>query len=737
MLNVHLAFHRSLRAAACVCLMGTIALLAPCDAAAASMSTPYLYLSPTPGSQHVSPHNNIVVRSHHDLDAAAIKSVTLTVAGARSGPHAGTLTLSDDVRTLVFRSAQPFSLGEQVSVRFDAGTAAHRADLPPLSFSFTVAKADPKRKPRMASDDGTADQATEATDQLIATTARVADAGSRPAAARPRKTTASSVPPSYPPITIFNANDPEPGHLFLTPNSDVGHLVIMDNRGYPIFYRRNPGRVADFKAHPDGTLSYFNSALARFYRLDAAGAVIDSFETGNGYVTDLHDFLLLPNGHALLMAYDPQPVGMDTVVSGGNPNATVVGLIIQEIDAAKNVVFQWRSWDHFEITDAVECVVNLLAADVDYAHGNAFEVDLDGHILISSRHMNEITKINRQTGAIIWRLGLLAKNNQFTFVGDTRGFSHQHDIRRHANGNITLFDNGNCSTPQYSRAVEYALDETHKIATLVWEYRLTPDIYGRATGNVQRRANGSTLINWGFGARVTDLHANGSKSLELDFGAPNRTTYRAFRFPWRTTRFETGADSLGFGTVLVGDSSSRSLSIRNEWTSPVEIDELASSNAAFLVPFTVPFTLAPEETVVIPVRFKPLYNGPFTATLYVRAANDSELVAQTVELTGAGSGPVAVENESPGRGFALAAITNPSRGAATIEFVTPRAAPVRLTVLDVQGRVVAVLADGVHASGRHQVLWGTTGRATAPPGLYLVRYEWPGSSAVRRLILMQ
>lgn len=76
--------------------------------------------------------------------------------------------------------------------------------------------------------------------------------------------------------------------------------------------------------------------------------------------------------------------------------------IIQELDQSKNVVFQWRSWDHFRITDATH--EDLTAALVDYVHANALEVDNDGNILLSSRHLDEITKIDRQTGNIIWRL---------------------------------------------------------------------------------------------------------------------------------------------------------------------------------------------------------------------------------------------------------------------------------------------------------------------------------------------
>ena len=90
------------------------------------------------------------------------------------------------------------------------------------------------------------------------------------------------------------------------------------------------------------------------------------------------NYRVLNNGHALLMSYDKQPVNMSLIVPGGHPNAMVTGLIIQEIDENKNVVFQWRSWDHYLITDAVD--VNLTFSTIDYCHGNAIELDNDGNL---------------------------------------------------------------------------------------------------------------------------------------------------------------------------------------------------------------------------------------------------------------------------------------------------------------------------------------------------------------------
>jgi hypothetical protein len=97
-------------------------------------------------------------------------------------------------------------------------------------------------------------------------------------------------------------------------------------------------------------------------------------------------------------------------------------------------------------------------------------------------------------------------------------------------------------------------------------------------------------------------------------------------------------------------------------------------------------------------------------------------------------GPIAVSGELPAE-FALLPVTpNPSAGDAQIAFTIPRLAPVRVSVLDVQGRQVAVLADGLRAAGRYQVAWG--GRSSrARAGLYFVRFQWPDGAAIRRIAL--
>ena len=72
----------------------------------------------------------------------------------------------------------------------------------------------------------------------------------------------------------------------------------------------------------------------------------------------------------------------------------------------------------------------------------------------------------------------------------------------------------------------------------------------------------------------------------------------------------------------------------------------------------------------------------------------------------------------------------------TIEYAMPREANVKLSIVDIQGREIAVLADGVQPAGRHQVKWdGRTDAGMASSGVYFMRFAAPGRTVVKRFSL--
>jgi hypothetical protein len=512
-------------------IVGSVVATEPASAHAAWPAALH-YVSPLPDSRLVSPATGIIARFASRSDPALGRGASfIRVTGSLSGPHAGRLRLSDDGRTWVFTPDQPFAWGESVTATIAPATGD-------ATFAFAYDF-------RVASAPVAGDLRSQDLDEL-----GLESAGSTfgPAVMSYRPGTYpldDSLPPDFPVLASTVYEPTSPGALFLSnisfgPPNDP-YLLIVDNFGTPIFFRRMPGNCFDFKMQPNGLMTYFDGTVDHFFAMDASYTIVDSFATGNGYITDLHELRLLPNGHALMLSYDAEPVDMSAIVEGGNPSATVLGLIVQEIDTDKQVVFEWRSWDHFQITDATH--ENLTSARIDYVHGNAIEVDADGDLIISSRHMDEITKISRETGDILWRWG--GKHNEFTFLGDTLQFSHQHAIRRIANGHFTLFDNGNFHDPSFSRAMEYDVDPTAHTATAVWEYRHQPDTYGLALGYVERFDNGNTLIAWGAGKPdVSEVAPDGSVLMEMNLAAGI--------FSYRTLRFDVSPSA---GVSLAGVSS--------------------------------------------------------------------------------------------------------------------------------------------------------------------------------------
>lgn len=629
-----------LRRAARIGALGVVALTAAATATAAVNAVErFQYVSPMPGSDLVSIWNNVAIRDGRPLDPTTLRGDPISVEGVTSGGHAGTLVLSDDGRTMVFTPDVPFALDEVVSVTLHGGVATMTGEpLPSMAFDFRTASVDPSQVAPLDLEPLVSEETEPVRRRALLTPTTRASAPSLTVLGA----ACGSTPPGYLPVDVTRLADPEPGYVFLTPlKSAIGRLEILDNQGNPIFFRQV--EVATALELQSGRLTYYERTRAarggpKFFAMDSAYALVDSFATGNGYVTDAHELRLLPNGHALLMSFDPQPVRMDTVVPGGRPNATMIGLVIQEIDAGKHVVFQWRSWDHYKITDVVSPEVDLRGTWIDYAHGNSIDLDADGNLLVSCRNMNEVTKIDRGSGAILWRWGLNARHNDFTFTNDMRGFSHQHHVRRLPNGHITLFNNGDYQVPEYSEAIEYVLDEEAKTATRVWSHTTAPPTYSWILGSVQRRPSGGTLIGFGGASKVVDVNANGDETLEFDLGA-GVTSYRAFRFPWRTNLFTVDADSIDFGDVLLGTSATRLLTIWNRSSQPLELACIATTDAAFSVDAPVPLTIPVDGRASVPVTFRPGVAGPHEAKLYASKITSVEWIAQDVALHGRGNLP--------------------------------------------------------------------------------------------------
>jgi hypothetical protein len=260
--------------------------------------------------------------------------------------------------------------------------------------------------------------------------------------------------------------------------------------------------------------------------VDASYREIARFVSRDRLSPDFHEFLLTPDGTALVTSYDPVPANLSAV--GGPSRGRAYDGVVRELEIPTGrVLFEWRSLAHVAIDESYQ---TERGDPYDYFHINSIGFDVDGHLLVSARNTWTIYKINRRTGEVIWRLG--GKKNDFA-MGNGTAFAWQHDARSHDHGRlISLFDNGpQPHTKPRSRALVLRVNANHRRATLARQIVHSPSLFAFATGNVHALPNGNTLVCWGITGFFTEYGEHG----EVRFDArlhKRGVNYRVFRSPW-------------------------------------------------------------------------------------------------------------------------------------------------------------------------------------------------------------
>jgi len=343
--------------------------------------------------------------------------------------------------------------------------------------------------------------------------------------------------PSFqvPTLRVLERANPSPGLLFVTTLTGPGQRgpMILDDAGKLVWFKKTQDVAINFrrqiyKGHPvltwwEGKISNIGTGQGEGVIVDSAYKEIARVRAGNGFAADVHEFLITPENTALITIYDPKTIDLTPV--GGAAAHPTLDSIVQEIDIASGkVLFEWHSLDHVAIADSWSPILSPF----DYFHINSIDVDLDGNLLVSARNTWGVYKLDRKTGAVIWRLG--SKSTDFE-LGPGVQFMYQHDARAHLDGTITLYDDGAGNASHQSRAIRIGLSTADRRAVLLQEYLHPTPITAAAMGNAQFLANGNVVVGWGTAPFVTEFGPLGDVRFDATFdgGAWN---YRAFRNAW-------------------------------------------------------------------------------------------------------------------------------------------------------------------------------------------------------------
>jgi Arylsulfotransferase (ASST) len=334
------------------------------------------------------------------------------------------------------------------------------------------------------------------------------------------------------------ARDTAPGYVFLAIKEGAGEHgpMIVDDQGQLVWYgkytsardfkvqryRGKPvltwweGKV--FAGHGEGEYVIFDDAYREIARVRA----------GNGYLGDLHEFLITPEDTALLVAYAPRRTDLSPI--GGPKDGMAWEGIVQEVNIQRGgVIFEWHSLEHVGIEESYIEPPDDPNYLYDYFHINSIDVEPDGNLLLCARNTWAVYKVERESGEVIWRLG--DKRSDFEMGEGTRT-AWQHDARRQPDGTLTIFDNG-AGPPVHnqSRAIVLEVDEEQMRVSLVREYTHPHKLRATSQGNMQVLPNGNVFIGWGSEPFLSEFSHEGELLFDAHF-TPNVESYRAFRFPW-------------------------------------------------------------------------------------------------------------------------------------------------------------------------------------------------------------
>lgn len=146
-------------------------------------------------------------------------------------------------------------------------------------------------------------------------------------------------------------------------------------------------------------------------------------------------------------------------------------------------------------------------------HYNSIEDTGDGFI-ISFRSLDAVYKIDKATGAIVWKLGGSARPESLTLVNDPLGGPiAQHDARLLSDGTVTIHDNG--TGPRQPRSTRYSIDTNARTATLVAGLSDVGIPSSLCCGSARVLPGGNIALGWGGTKEIIEYTPGGARLFRL------------------------------------------------------------------------------------------------------------------------------------------------------------------------------------------------------------------------------
>ena len=605
--------------------------------------------------------------------------------------------------------------------------------------------------------------------------------------------------------------------LFSTGSSKLGNIYVENNidsliqPGLTLFGGPNPGRHSIIIDKNGREIWNDSSKEFKINYIDEYGALYGNSDFNypnnksckinydldilwsSNQLTDNHDLKETSWGTFLLMrnVYSNGPIPSNNSFTPAFRNLGFVaddstnefswyGQEIIEMDTNNQVLWSWNPFNYFSKSDFDNHGHTWGDAyqkfEYDWTHSNALYFDEnESAIYLSSRHLSRITKIDYPSGEVIYNISLPSEYiaSGDLSIGNNLRSNFQHHIEKSINQTFTLFDNGNISNlifdhgQRISRALEYeVISDT--IVNVLWEYNLSPNLFGHAGGSMKILNNNNRLIyTRGNGLNTLEpsvIEVNYDKEIVWKMtGSSSYAWYRAFRIPsLHPDRFSLIINNLESNSNTDLIYSNKNCVIFNEMNQNLRFkifnDSDYSQNYILKLSDTENWLENIEEIIYIEansfinfsyninINFGNLSdnitNGEFNSILYLNVFPEKHKYRKKtskINLIYRSSLLSSKKSVIPNKFTLEQNYPNPFNPITTLLYDLPEASFVDMTVYDMLGNVVNNLVKKNQNSGSKSVQWNATNNQgeSVSAGVYLYKIQAGDYSQTKKMVLLK
>lgn len=293
-------------------------------------------------------------------------------------------------------------------------------------------------------------------------------------------------------VTV-NEPSPDRGYTFFGVTGNSPEYVAVDSEGFIVWhYPLRPWEASAASIiRPLGPGRLLIMLADEFRIIDTAGNTLHRYVQPPEVPSPFHhEGVMLPDGRLLALSSEVRP----TQTPDFGP-INVLADIVVELDPNSNLLSRWSSFDTLDPTRFPGPLSRQGGSGtLDWTHSNAIDYSpVDDTYLVSVRNQNWVVNVDRATQQVLWKLG---EDGDFDLTAG-EWFTSQHASAWTSTGELMLYDNGNESSPQRSRAVVYALDMDSMTAQQTWEWRVP--FFTPVVGDIDELSSGF-LVTAGIGS---------------------------------------------------------------------------------------------------------------------------------------------------------------------------------------------------------------------------------------------